>query len=119
MFHLFFFIGTAGDSESYGQVSLSPSCSSKDEPQSGLVTIELSAGSTYHVCLNGFDRGAAAAVCHQLGFVDAKPIPIGDEQIFYGKPDQYEYVHHFTCQNVFLVVPKQYVVSHYYCTYYL
>ena len=90
-------VRTAGDSESYyGQVSISP-CSSKDKVPNGLVTIELSSGSPSYVCLNGFDRGAAAAVCHQLGHVDADPVLVDGEQRFFGPPDLYGYVHCFTC----------------------
>ena len=48
-----FFIDTDGNAKSYGHVSVS-SCSSKDELPNGLVIVELSSGSTYYVCLNGF-----------------------------------------------------------------
>ena len=108
---LFVFIGTAGDSESYGQVSIS-SCSSKPEPPNGLVTIKLSSGSAHHVCLNGFNRGAAAAVCRQLGYLDADSVPKSDgEYVFYGPPDLYEYVHHFASLFFFLSQPASVVTN--------
>ena len=41
------------------------------------------------VCLSGVNRAAAAAVCRQLGFVDAKPFSNGD----YARPlSKYKYV---------------------------
>ena len=89
-----FFIGTAGEFESYGHVSVS-SCSPKVKVPNGLLTIELSLGSTYYVCLNGFDRGAAAAVCRQLGYVDAVLDPVAGVN-FFGPSYHYGYVHHFT-----------------------
>ena len=105
------FIGTAGESESYGQVSIS-SCSSKPEPPNGLVTIKLSSGSAHHVCLNGFNRGAAAAVCRQLGYLDADSVPKSDgEYVFYGPPDLYEYVHHFASLFFFLSQPASVVTN--------
>ena len=67
-----FFIDTDGNAKSYGHMSVS-SCSSKDELPNGLVTIE--SGLTYYVCLNGFNWGTAAAVCRQLGYLDADPVP--------------------------------------------
>ena len=77
-------------------MSLLP-CSANTEPSIGFrVNIQLSSES-YDVCLNGFNRGAAAAVCRQLGYADADPVPGKDgEYVFYGEPDLYEYVHHFT-----------------------
>ena len=44
------------------------------------------------VCLNnknGFNRGAAAAVCRQLGFVDAKLEPTTVHNDHFGPPDIY------------------------------
>ena len=89
--------------KSYGHVSVL-SCSSKDELLNGLVTIDLSSGLTYYyVCLNGFNQGAVAAVCRQLGYTDAVPVLVDGEQKFFGPPDVYGYVHHFTSLFSFLV----------------
>ena len=44
------------------------------------------------VCLNnknGFNRGAAAAVCRQLGFVDAEFEPTTVHNDHFGPPDIY------------------------------
>ena len=38
------------------------------------------------VCRDGFNRGAAAVVCRQLGFEDAMEI----DNEFYGAPDKYK-----------------------------
>ena len=55
----------------------------------GAVTVFYPGYGYVPVCLDGFNRAAAAAVCRQLGFVDAKPALHNSD--FIGRPSEFRY----------------------------
>ena len=70
----------------YGDVKIN--CSGANiAPKGGSGVVMFYNGQEYlPICLEGFTRGAAAAVCHQLGFIDASNAFPPDQQNYFGHP---------------------------------
>ena len=83
--NLFFNGNISGD----GNISLS--CPGTTYENQGLVSVSFE-NSNYHVCFGGFNRGAAAAVCRELGFVDAEIVVHDNPPLYYGTPHSLGYV---------------------------